>query len=331
MALGKSSVFGALVIATGVLVASVGIGGAATPLPTLTATVVPKPVVKTGENVLGIIKMSYSPNGSPTNLSNPFVLVKISPALAEASDFKATPLSSSSCALEPNSLDVVRCTLSNIRAGDTRTMFVVVEAPNASSISMKPDAFWNERVSGKNPVPNNTVSGDADLTTVTSTTSTNSDGKCTTGGSSLNTSLQFGTGNQVATQVTYPATTQALPCTPASVRDDVAFSLTNATCTASPCVGSEVTLPQLPANNPANVVVTFDGSLFPPPGSAPNPSTFVVYEIVSGTTGEAVPLCSSGETTSFGTCEVGAVRFGTRGIQVTLKVPGTNVDPGYVG
>jgi hypothetical protein len=329
MAVRKSAVCAALVIAAGFLVASVGIGGAATPLPTLTATVVPKPVVKPAENVLGIVKLSYSEDASPTTLSNPYVRVEITPALVEASDFKPAPLSSSFCALEANSLSFVRCTLSNIKAGDQRTMFVVVEAPNASSISMKPDAFWNERVSGKNPVPNNTVSGDLDSTTVS--TSANSDGKCTTGGSSLNTSLQFGTGNQVATQVTYSATTQALPCTPASVRDDVAFSLTNATCTASPCVGSEVTLPQLPANSPANVVVTFDGSLFPPPGSPPNPSTFVVYEIVSGTTGEAVPLCSSGEATSFGTCEVGAVKFGTRGIQVTLKVPGANVDPGYVG
>lgn len=331
MGIGRSAVglvvLLAATIAAGLLALGVTLSSAATPLPTLTLDVAPRPTVATSENVLGILKFSYPANASPTTLTGTFVEVTITPALSSSAEFNSG-LSSSFCSLQ--SLSIVRCNLGNVRKGDDRTMFVVVSAPSGTSISMEGTAFWNENVKGKNPQPNNMVESDPpSLSTNVVSGTANANGKCTLGGSTLATNLQLGTGNQVTTQATYSANSQGLPCTPVSVEDDIAITVTSVVCTASPCVGALVTLPLLLSSG--TVTITFDGSLFPPPGPAPNPNTFVVYESLDGITAEPVPLCSTGET-SFGTCQLDAVKFGVRGIQVTLQVfPTSGIDPNYWG
>ena len=313
--------------AAGVLALGAALSTAATPPPTLTLNVAPQPAVATSENILGILKLSYPANASPTTLAGTFVQVTITPALSSSAEFDSD-LSSSFCSLR--SLSLVRCDLGNVRKGQSRTMFVVVSA-SGTTPTLAGAAFWNESQNGKNPQPNNTVSSTppSAFTTVVAGTG-NANGKCTVGGSNVGTSTALGAGNQVGTHVNYPTNAQGFPCTPASVQDDIQITVTEVTCTASPCLGSQVNLPLL--TSPATVTLTFDGSLFPPPGSPPNPNTFVLYEKVGAAAPEAVPLCSTEETTSFGTCKLDAVKFGTRGIQVTLSVmPASAVDPDYWG
>jgi hypothetical protein len=299
----------------------------------LSLLVAPKPVVTTGENVLGVIKFSYDANASPATLTKVYELVTITPALSSASQFKAG-LSSVGCKLQD--LSTVRCDLGNLNNGDTRTIFVVVSAPSTgTSITMQGAAFWNENLNGGNPQPNNTVTAPPDSTTVIPGTGVvNGNGKCTVAGSSLDTSTTFGGGNQQATHVDYPANDQGFPCTPASIQDDLTPA-NDGTCAAGTrvCTFSQIVLPKLANGSFATDVITFNGSLFPSPGAGPNPNTFRVLELLDppDATTETVPLCSSGTRSTGGACEVNAVKFGTRGIQVVLSVRGSVIDPRYGG
>jgi hypothetical protein len=313
------------------LVARVNTGRAANPLPTLKLLVSPKPVVAAGQNVIGILRFSYAANASPTTLTSAFETVTISPALSSALDYKSA-LSSSECALQ--TLSTVRCDLGNVRAGDTRTTYIVVSAPSSGSqISMSGVAQWNENVNGGNPQSNNMVFSVpvTDLTAVVSGASAvNSDGKCSVGGSSLDTSASFTASNQQATHVDYPANAQGLPCTPAAIQDDQTVNGVLCNDGARLCKFSQIVLPLLATNSFASDVITFDGSLF---SSAPNLNKFRVLELLDppDSSTEVVPLCSSGNRSTGGACEVGAVKFGTKGIQVTLSVPGSLIDPRYGG
>jgi hypothetical protein len=320
-----------------VLAATAGIGGAATPLPSLTVTVVPKPAVTAGQNVLSILKFEYPAGASPTTITGVFVLVEI-PA---GSDFKAAPLSSPNC--KSQSVGIVRCDIGNVRTGDNpTTIFVVVNAPSSAPttgtpISISGTAYWNENVNGSNPRPNNSVPADPDSTFVfPSTGVVNTNGKCTVGGSSLDTSTQFGGSNQQATHVDYPANDQGFPCTPASIQDDLTAEPNNGSCAGGvrACKFSQIVLPKLPEGSFATDVIKFDGSLFPSPGSGPSPTTFRVLELLDppDPTTEIVPLCSTGNRTAGGACEITAAKFGSRGIQVTLSiVPQGLIDPRYGG
>jgi hypothetical protein len=321
---------GTLVV-LGTMAANVHIGRAATsPFPTLSAIVVPKPVVTAGQNVLGAMKFAYAANASPTTITRVFELVTITPAMSSASDFNSA-LSSTGCAVQD--LSTVRCDLGNVRAGEKRTTFVVVSAPSTgTSITMQSSVFWNENVNGGNPQPNNRVDTPPDSTTVVSGTGiVDANGKCTVGGSSLDTSAQFGGGNQQATHVNYPANAQGLPCTPAAIQDDLTPA-NNGVCDdgARACRFSQIVLPMFATGSFASDVITFDGSLF---ASPPNTGKFRVLELLDppDSTTEVVPLCSSGLRSTGGACEVGAAKFGKGGIQVTLSVPGSLIDPRYGG
>jgi hypothetical protein len=314
------------------LVAKVSTGRAATPPPTLKLFVSPKPVVAAGQNVIGILRFSYPANASPTTITSVFETVTISPALSSASDYKSA-LSSSACTLQ--TLSTVRCDLGNVRAGNTRTTYIVVSAPSSGSqISMSGVAQWNENVNGGNPQSNNmvpSVPGTDSTTVVSGATAVNSDGKCTVGGSSLDTTASFTGSNQQATHVDYPANAQGLPCTPAAIQDDQTPT-NDGVCNdgTRSCVFSQIVLPLLATNTFATDVITFNGSLFDSP---PNTNKFRVLELLDppDSTTEVVPLCSSGNRSTGGACEVGAVKFGMKGIQVTLQVPGTTIDPRYGG
>lgn len=313
------------------LVARVNTGQAANPLPTLKLLVSPKPVVAAGQNVLGILRFSYPANASPTTLTSVFETVTISPTLSSASDYKSA-LSSSQCTLQ--TLSTVRCNLGNVRTGDTRTTYIVVSAPSSGSqISMSAVAQWNENVNGGNPQANNMIPSvpGTDSTTVVAGTALNANGKCTVGGSTLDTSAVFGTTNQQATHVAYPANAQGLPCTPVAIQDDLTPA-NDGVCNDGKrsCVFSQIVLPLLATNTYATDVITFNGSLF---DSTPNTNKFRVLELLDppDSTTEMVPLCSSGNRSTGGACEVGAVKSGMQGIQVTLSVPGSLIDPRYGG
>jgi hypothetical protein len=287
----------------------------------------PKPVVTVGANVVSSWKFSYPAGASPTTLANVSVTVTLTPALASSSAFKSA-LSSGGCSLA--NLSTVRCALGNVRAGQTRTVFIAVAAPSAGSFSESGVALWNEALSDKNPQPtNDSVNSDplSVSTVVVATNAPNAVGGCTLGGSSASTSQAVGSTNQVATVLQYPGTTQDLPCTPFSIRDDDVIG--SFTCGSRPCVFSTLFLPLITPLG-ATATLTFDGSLFPGPGPAPKPAAFRVLEFVPGSTAlSQVPLCSSGATSPGGACEDFAVRFGMRGIQAVLRVSGLPVDPSY--
>ena len=338
----RTSLFGkiGLLVVTIAAIAAVATsvaGGVTTPLPTLSLLVAPKPLVTAGENVLGVVKFSYDVNASPTTITHVYEIVTITPALSSISQFKGG-LSSSGCALQALGTvsSTVRCDLGNLNAGDKRTIFVVVGAPSTgTSIAMEGAAFWNENVNGSNPQPNNMVSASPDSTAVIAGTGVvNGSGKCTAGGSSLDTSAQFGGGNQQATHVDYPGNDQGFPCTPAAIQDDLTPA-SDGSCAGGvrACRFSQIVLPKLAAGSFATDVITFDGSLFPSPGSGPNPNKFQVLELLDppDATTEPVPLCSAGTRSTGGACEVSAVKFGTRGIQVVLSVRGSTIDPRYGG
>jgi hypothetical protein len=324
------------------IVASVA-GGVASPLPSLSLLVAPQPLVTTGENVLGILKFSYDANASPTTITKVYELVTITPALTSTSQFKGAPLSTSGCKLTDLGTvsSTVRCDFGNLTAGAKRTVFVVVSAASSAptegtTMKMQGTAYWNENLNGTNPQPNNSVST-AEVTTKVfpGTGVVNENGKCTVGGASLETSTAFGVNNQQATHVDYPANAQGFPCTPASIQDDQTAEANDGICAGGvrACKFSQIVLPLLSVDTFATDVITFDGSLFPSPGSGPNPTKFRVLELLDppDPTTDIVPLCSSGTRSPGGACEMSAVKYGTRGIQVVLSVRGSLIDPRYGG
>jgi len=314
-------IVGVLAIAAIVAGVAVAFARAGQPVVTFGITLSPKPVVTAGQQTLAIAKFK---NVGGNSLNN----VVFTIPLPAGSGFVA--LSSSGCS--PDSVGTtVTCLIGHVAAGDGATRYIVFTAPLSGSLTVSGTVTWDEALG--NNVHQDTTSA-SDSTTLVSTTSPNATGACSTGAGTLRTvAATSSSGNQVGTSVAFSANNQGLPCTPVSVQDDVPVTVPNVTCTASPCVGALTTLPQLPG--PATVTITFDGSLFPPPGSGPNPNKFVVYETLdpTATVGEAVPLCSTNPNhyTTYGTCEVGAAKYGTRGIQVTLQVPGRGIDPAWYG
>ena len=317
--IGSKRVFVALAAAAVVAGIVVAFASAGQPDVTYGITLFPQPVVTAGQQTLAIAKFR---NQGGNSLNK----VTFTTPLHTGSSF-VPALSSSDCT-SSNGITVI-CLVGHVAAGGSATRYIVFTAPAAGSLTLSSAATWDEALG--NAVHQDTLPASA-TTAVSSATDANAMGVCSTTNAPLTTAPATSTsGNQVNTVVAFSANNQGLPCTPVSVSDDVPFTITNATCTASPCVGSGATLPQLAS--PATVTITFDGSLFPPPGSGPNPNRFVVFEIVNpgATSGEPVPLCSAGTTTTYGTCEVGASKYGSRGIQVTLKVPGRAIDPAWFG
>jgi hypothetical protein len=282
-------------------------------------TLYPTPVVTAGQQTLAIVKFK---NQGGNSLNQ----VKFTTPLPGGASLLAG-LSSTGCTSSDG--NIVSCLVGHVAAGGSATRYIVFTAPAAGSLTLESTATWDESL---NNAPHQDTTTASATTTVVSATNGNAIGACSSTNEPLTTATATSaSGNQVNTVVAFSANNQGLPCTPVSVSDDVPFTITNATCTASPCVGSGATLPQLAS--PATVTITFDGSLFPRPGSGPNPNRFVVFEIVNpgATSGEQVPLCSTGTTTTYGTCEVGASKYGQRGIQVTLNVPGRAIDPQWFG
>jgi hypothetical protein len=305
-------------------------GRAATPPPTLSLTVAPQPVVTSGGRALAILKLAYSATATPTNLSNAFVEAYIPQGSFDGS------FSSAACALDRQGVplpgetgpivDVVRCPVGNIRRGDSVRVQVAVRAPASSSLQIFGKGFWNEAGTDKNPqAPNDStpaVGFASDSTTVVSTTNANAIGDCTGGGGTLSTSAVFGPGSRQSTVLNFSANDQGLTCTPVGVLDDVTEP--GVFCGRRLCSFSTIALPSL--RDPATASITFDGSLFPPPGPAPNPETFRLLELETMT---SVPLCPL--MTPLGACETGAEKFGSRGLRVFLSLTPTGIDPRYGG
>jgi hypothetical protein len=317
---GSQRVFVVLAVVAVAAGSVVAFAHASAPEVNLGVTLYPAPVVTAGTQTLAIVKFA---NVGGNSLNN--VTLKV--PLPASSGFLSS-LSSSGCTSSDGL--TVTCLVGHVAAGGSATRYVVFSAPSAAGqLTVTASATWDESLN--NSTHQDTQNASA-TTSVVSGTDANAIGTCSSSNAPLTTApATSGSGNQVNTAVTFSTNNQGLPCTPVSVLDDVPFTITNGTCTAKPCVGSSATLPQLPSA--ATVTITFDGSLFPPPGSGPNPGKFVVFEIVNpgATSGEQVPLCSTGTTTTYGTCEVGASKYGSRGIQVTLKVPGRAIDPQWFG
>jgi hypothetical protein len=313
---GSRRVFIALAVAAVVAGSVVAFARASAPDVTFGITLYPAPVVTAGTQTLAIVKFA---NVGGNSLNHVTVTVQ----LPAGSSFLSS-LSSSGCT-SSNGLTAV-CLIGHVGAGGSATRYVVFSAPSGTGqLAVSGTATWDESLGNTTHEDTTTASA---TTSVVSGIDANALGTCSSSNADLATAAATsGSGNQVNTVVKFSTNNQGLPCTPISVQDDVLSTIT--ACTAKPCVGSSATLPQLAS--PATVTITFDGSLFPPPGAGPNPNGFVVYEIAGNPSGDPVPKCSTGLTTPYGTCEVGASKYGSRGIQVTLKVPGRAIDPQWAG
>ena len=311
---GSRRVFIALAVTAVVAGSVVAFARASAPEVTFGITLYPAPVVTAGQQTLAIVKFA---NVGGNSLNH----VTVTVPLPAGSAFLSS-LSSGGCT---SSGGTVTCLVGRVAAGGSATRFIVFTAPAAGSLTLTSTVTWDESLN--NSVHQDTTTASA-TANVVSGTDANALGTCSSSNADLATAAATsGAGNQVNTVVKFSTNSQGLPCTPISVQDDVSSTIT--TCTAKPCVGSSATLPQLAS--PAIVTITFDGSLFPPPGGGPNPNSFVVYEVAGNPSGDPVPKCSTGTTTPYGTCEVGASKYGSRGIQVTLKVPGRAIDPQWFG
>jgi hypothetical protein len=302
-----------------VLAATASIGGAATPAPTLSLIVVPKPAVTAGQNVLGVLKFEYLSTASPTTLTGVYVLVDI-PA---SSEFKPAPLSSPNCTLE--SLGKVRCDLGNVRAGETRRMSVVVSAPG-SGFTMSGTAYWNENVNGSNPLPNNHVGPVSDTTTVV--TGSDIKGACqTTVGTSSPLVLDTSSGGQ-RTLLSISKQAENFPCTPASA--GVEAGPTDPVCGGAACTTqtSFVFFPSLLDGATATVTLDFPGSALL---SGTTPKKFVLYQLLGGPQGVVVADCGTTPNASPDSCIVSRGKFGIQGVELVLRVFGSLIDPRYVG
>lgn len=318
--------------AVAVLAARASIGGAATPTPTLSLMVAPKPAVTAGQNVLGVLKFQYAATASPTTITGVFVLVKITPALSSSSAFSAS-LSGPNCSLQgPGpTYDTVKCNLGNVRAGDTRRISVVVSG-SGSSISMDGSAFWNENVNGSNPQPNNKILSDpsTDFTTVVAVTRADVKGTCqatvgTNSPLSLNT-VSSTTGQQTLLNISKPA--ENFACTPASAGVEAGPGGTP--CGGAACMTqtSFVFFPSLLGGATATVTLDFPGSELK---SSTTPKNFVLYQLLGGPQGVVVADCGSTTNASPDTCIASRGKYGSQGVELILRVLGSLIDPRYVG
>ena len=319
----------AALVAVAVFSARASIGGAATPGPSLSLLEVPKPAVSLGQNVLGVLKFDYPATASPTTLTHVFVRVKLTPALNADSDFIAS-LSGPNCALEGSNRDTVRCDLDNVRAGETRRITVVVKPPAVGSIKMEGNAFWNEIGNGSNPLVNNTIPSTPSFDTTGVVTGSGVMGACQAGvGPSsplvLNTSST--TGQRTLLSISKQA--ENFPCTPASAGVEAAAPPAGA-CGGAACTTqtSFVFFPSLVGDATASVTLDFPGSSLL---SGTTPKKFVLYQLLGGPQGVVVADCGAATNASPDTCIVSRAKFGTQGVELVLRVFGTDVDPRYVG
>jgi hypothetical protein len=319
----------AALAALAVLAAMATIGGAATPAPSLSLLVVPKPAVSMGQNVLGVLKFEYPAAASPTTITHVFVRVTLTPALAADSDFKGS-LSGPNCALEGSNRDTVRCDLGNVRAGETRLISVVVKPPAVGSIQMAGNAFWNEIGNGSNPLVNNTIPSTppSDLTSVVTGSDVMGTCQTTVGtGSPLVLNTSSTTGQRTLLSISKQA--ENFPCTPASAGVEAAVppagACGGATCTTQT---SFVFFPSLLDSATATVTLDFPGSSLL---SGTTPKKFVLYQLLGGPQGVVVADCGTTPNASPDSCIFSRGKFGTQGVELVLRVFGSLIDPRYVG
>jgi hypothetical protein len=282
----------------------------------------PQPAVTAGKDVLGVLKFKYEADASPTTITGVYVRVDI----PTSSVFGPAPLSSSNCTLQ--TAGWVRCDLGNVRAGETRKMFVVVSAPSAD-FTIAGTAFWNENVNGSNPLPNNQF-GPVFSATVDVPTGTGIQGKCQT--VTTSTPLVLSTTSsttQQRTLVSISKQAENFPCTPASAGVE-AEAPPAAACGGAACTTqtSFVFFPSLPAGATATVTLDFPGTELP---SGTTPKKFVLYELVPNSPSVPVGDCGSTTNASTDSCIVSRAKFGTQGVELVLNVLGSDVDPRYVG
>jgi hypothetical protein len=312
--------FVASLAAVAVLALWASIGGAAAPAPTLTVMAVP-PAVTSGEDVLGVLKFQYPTGSSPTTITGVYVKVDI-PA---GSVFKPPPLSSSNCTLQ--SAGWVRCDLGNVRAGETRRVSVVVSGPSAD-FTIAGTAFWNEKVNGSNPLPNNHV-GPVVSNTVDVPAGTDIQGRCqtVTNTSPLTLSTTSSTSKQ-RTLVSITKQAENFPCTPASAGVE-AGAAPDGACGGNACTTqiSFVFFPALPAGATGTVTLDFPGTELP---NGTTPKNFVLYEFVLNAPNVPVGDCGS-TNASTDSCIISRGKYGMQGVELVLSVKGSDIDPRYVG
>src|SRR5712691_4812380 len=228
-------VFVALAVAAVAAGSVVAFARASAPDVSFGITLYPTPAVTAGQQTLAIVK--FKNQGS-----NSLNLVTVSVPLPGGSSFLAG-LSSTGCTSSDGI--TVKCLLGHEGAGDSATRYVVFTAPSAGQLTVTASATWDESLNNSTHQDTTTASA---TTKVVSGTDANATGACSSTNAPLTTATATSTsGNQVNTVVAFSTNSQGLPCTPVSVLDDVPCTITNGTCTASPCVGSSATLPQLPS------------------------------------------------------------------------------------
>jgi hypothetical protein len=240
------------------------------------------------------------------------------PAGTQAVSVSSNP--SASCTTAPAS-----CSFGSVSGHAIVKVYVVFTAAAASSATSATSTVSFDEANGNTGSPTNdtVVSGPSSPIAVVDTGASGAlNGKCT-GASVLSASIA----SQTIT-ATYADAVGGLPCTPV----DTGVDLTNVVSGSNDRI-MFVDLPALSGDGLATVVLAFSTL---PAGS--NVNNFVLREIPGypasigdPATWPTVPACVNHAPPSGDSCIDRRAKFGTKGIELTLKVRGVGVDPSYWG